>query len=134
MATEVELKRLIREMLKHVEDCCNCYKHSGKDLLTRANKAIAENITISTAITMPIKIEFLNLHNYSISFTRDIRHVYCVTHGQRKAWDGQPNLDELNKWKFVDFQRYDYHEEKLWKKKIKDLNDDDKDILWEYQV
>lgn len=43
-------------------------------------------------------------------------YEYKITEGPRKMWNGSPDLSE-DGWEKVNWERYDAHEEILWRKK-----------------
>lgn len=44
-------------------------------------------------------------------------HEYRTTTGQRKAWDGQPDLSKEGWEEWKPWERFEYHEERYWRRK-----------------
>lgn len=43
-------------------------------------------------------------------------YEYRTTHGQRKCWDGEPDLSKEGWEEYKEWERFDYHEERYWRR------------------
>jgi hypothetical protein len=43
-------------------------------------------------------------------------YEYRITHGQRKQWDGEPDLSKEGWEEYEPWERFDYHEERRWRR------------------
>jgi hypothetical protein len=48
----------------------------------------------------------------------DTIYEHRITKGGRKTWDGEPHLDEEGWEEYQEWERFDYHEERYWRRPL----------------
>lgn len=109
--------KLMRQYLEHIADeaeyedyrekraspCCNRMGHA-QEVLTTLNAIASENCQA-------------NVEEKKLNDGFDPDYEYQITDGQRKCWDGEPDLSKEGWEEWKEWERFNYHEERYWRRK-----------------
>jgi len=105
--------KLAKDEIARLDRFVTCTLDAMKDLVDRN--------TEQSEVIKDLMIEKLHREIPKLPPVPD-PYEYRITDGQRKAWDGTPDLSEDGWEEYKEWERFDYHEERYWRRKKENSN------------